>query len=307
MIQLIVSGRLPLNPLLKRHCLCDPDVLLELAQEASLAMCPVAELADRFSLILHDLRMAGAWKRTNRCRLKRTEAMLCAHISPRFRQDLVLLDVGASDGITTVEAARALRRVFDHNIQAYVADIHLWLLRYRRGPVVEYRASSGEPIMLRVGPFGVRLARSRRGSGETNTDPLACLYLRCERFRSQMMLDRSISLVNPLSRNEPGLMLLEFDCLRRDQSLVSRVSAVRASNVLNRGYFDQEQIHQAVGHLHAYLRDGGCLVISRNADEPTGETENGSVWIKEPDRFRWVEDFGSGSEVKAVVDEWRSG
>ena len=307
MIQLIISRKLPVNPLLRRRCLSNPDMLLDLSTEGIWSSSAPGEVAYRFSLILHDLRMAGAWKRTNQRRLKQTEEMICGHMSSRFRDNFVFLDIGASDGVTTVEAVRALRRqVPSQNVQAYIADVNLWLLRYRRGPVVEYRATNGEPIMVRVGRLGLRLAQSRRSASRADHNPLASFYLRRQRFRNTMRLETSISLVNPLSRNEPGLKIIELDCLRRNQSLIGQMSAVRASNILNLGYFEPQQIRDAVGHCHAYLQDGGCLVISRNADELSGEVENGSVWIKEPARFSWVADFGSGSEVRSLVNEWKT-
>lgn len=306
MIQLILSGRLPTAPQLKQHCLSNPDMLQELSERASVPDSAVEELADHFSLILHDLRMAGAWKRTNRRRLRQTEEMLCAYIVPRPGRDLVFLDVGASDGVTTVEAVRALRQAFGRDVRAYVADVNLWLLRYRRGPVIEYRASDGEPIMVRVGPIGLRLAKSRRPAAEPDASRLAQRYFRWNGFRDLMRLDARISLVSPLLKNEPGVAVVELDCLRRDPTLVDQISAIRASNILNLGYFERSLIREAVGHFHVYLQNSGCLVISRNVDGPTGETENGSVWIKEPTRFRWVADFGSGSEVKIIVDDWRS-
>jgi hypothetical protein len=160
--------------------------------------------------------------------------------------------------------------------------------------------------MVRVGSIGLRLAKSRRRAAEPDANRLAQRYLRCRQFRDVMRLDARISLVSPLSKDEPGLGVIELDCLRRDPTLVDQISAIRASNTLNLGYFEPSQIHEAVGHFHAYLRDSGCLVISRNVDGPTGETENGSVWIKEPTRFRWVADFGSGSEIKMIVDDWHS-
>src|SRR5712691_4606236 len=181
MIQIISSGPPPSNPLLKRHYLSDPNMLLELSERSDAG---AAEHAHRFSLILHDLRMAGAWKRTNRCRLRQTEDMLCAHLSGRFRDELVFLDIGASDGTTTVEALRALRRALGPNVRAFVADVNLWLLRYRRGPVVEYRATDGEPIMVRVGPFGLRLADQRGGGAHGNRDLLAKAYLGWQGLRN---------------------------------------------------------------------------------------------------------------------------
>jgi len=158
--------------------------------------------------------------------------------------------------------------------------------------------------MVRVGPFGLRLANKRRGATQVNGDILVKFYLRRQRLRDAMRFDTSISLVNPQSQSDPGLRIIELDCLCRDQSLVGKISAIRASNILNLGYFEPSQVREAIGHCHAYLRERGCLVISRNADEPSGETENGSVWIKEPARFRRAADFGSGSEVGTLVDGW---
>jgi hypothetical protein len=230
--------------------------------------------------------------------------MLCAHIDLRFHGNVVLLDVGASDGVTTVEVARTLRSALGDRVHCYIADINLWLFRYRKGPFVEYRARDGEPIMMRVGFLGLRLSKSRRGMNDSHDEFFIRQYLSYRSLRKSMVLDGSISLVNPISSAEPDIEAIEFDCLSRNDSLINCFSAVRASNVLNLGYFDIEQIQRAIGHLHSYVRDGGCLVISRNSDDINGETENGSVWIKEPDHFRWVEDFGSGSEVRELVDHW---
>jgi hypothetical protein len=261
------------------------------------------KLCDDFSNILYDLRMGGVWKRTGRRRLKQTEEMLCVHIPPDLRQDLAFLDVGASDGITTVEAVRALRRTFGGEVQALLTDLHLWLYRYRRGPVFEYRASDGEPVMARFGRLGIRLARHRQ-EVESPRNPLADLYLRNDRFRKTMHLDAHIPLVNPIAQFEPGIAIMELNCLVRDNRLSASIAAIRASNVLNLGYFSTCQLHTAVGNLHAYLRKRGCLVVSRNHDQRNGEFENGSVWVKDSECFRWVQDFGSGSEIKEIVDSW---
>jgi hypothetical protein len=302
-IQIIVSGALPgLRPL-RARCLADPDALLVIAQEVARSGPPTRELSDRFSLILHDLRMGGAWKRTNRGRLKRTEEMLCAHIPAELQQGVTFLDIGASDGVTTVEAVRALRRAFGGEVRAFLADRDVWLLRYRRGPIVEYRAADGEPIMVRLGRFGLRLAQHRR-LAQPESNRLARRYLKLIRFRKSMRLDARISLVNPVSCSEPGITTLELDCLVCNECLRGRVSAIRASNVLNLGYFASPQICEAVGHLYSYLREGGCLVVSRNDDQPGGEVENGSVWQREGHRFRWLQDFGSGSEIKSIVEGW---
>lgn len=303
--QIVLSGVLPARPALRSRCMADPDALLSIQNQEG-PWCYSKEGCDQFSLILHDLRMGGAWKRTNRGRLKRTEEMLCTHLRPKLPGTLTLLDIGASDGITTLEAVCALRRAFGVEVHALLADSNICLLRYRRGPIVEYRAADGEPIMVRCGRIGIRLAR-QRGEADASDNLLARAYLQLGRFRRSMQLDARISLVNPAVRRDPGITIMELDCLAFEETLKGTASAVRASNILNLGYFGLPQLRRAVSHIHAYLRDGGCLVISRNDGRPDDEFENGSVWLKEADRFRWLEDFGSGSEIKSVVNDWSPG
>jgi hypothetical protein len=229
--------------------------------------------------------------------------MLCTHLPPELRRKLNFLDIGASDGITTLDAVRTLRRAFGGEVQAFLADRNVWLLRYRRGPLVEYRAVDGEPIMARFGPLGIRLARQRR-LGENSRDPLARAYLRLARLRESMRLDARMSLVNPAAKSDPAIIVIEFDCGIYQESLKGTMSAVRASNVLNLGYFGLPELRRAVTNIHTYLREAGCLVISRNDDQLDSEVENGSVWVREGGRFRWLQDFGAGSEIRSVVDDW---
>ena len=282
--------------------MADPDALGDLLKRDD-AGPSADEVSDRFSLILHDLRMGGSWKRTNRGRLRRSEEMLCTHLPPELRRKLNFLDIGASDGITTLDAVRTLRRAFGGEVQAFLADRNVWLLRYRQGPLVEYRAVDGEPIMARLGPLGIRLARQRR-LAENSRDPLARAYLWLTRFRESMRLDARMSLVNPAAKSDPAIIVVEFDCCIYQESLKGTMSAVRASNVLNLGYFRLSELRRAVTNIHAYLREAGCLVISRNDDQPDSEVENGSVWLREGGRFRWLQDFGAGSEIRSVVDAW---
>jgi hypothetical protein len=252
--------------------MADPDVLVDLLKRDD-AGSSADEVSDRFSLILHDLRMGGSWKRTNRGRLRRTEEMLCTHLPPELRRKLNFLDIGASDGITTLDAVRTLRRAFGGEVQAFLADRNVWLLRYRQGPLVEYRAVDGEPIIARFGPLGIRLARQRR-LAKNSRDPLARAYLRLTRLRESMRLDARMSLVNPAAKSDPAIIIIEFDCCVYRESLKGTMSAVRASNVLNLGYFRLPDLRQAVTNIHAYLREAGCLVISRNDDQPERSEES---------------------------------
>jgi hypothetical protein len=193
---------------------------------------------------MHDLRTGGAWKRTSSGRLKETERVLIKYLTAAHGKQATLLDIGASNGITTWEAVRELRKHLGVEIKAVLADLYLYLLRFRRGPVIEYRTGDGEPVMVRVGRLGLRLAKHRRAVQEA-TDPLAALYFRMENFRNNMRLEARIPLIHPLTRAEAAITAVEMNCLERKTEFLNSLEAVRASNVLNNDYFTSDQIRTA--------------------------------------------------------------
>jgi chemotaxis methyl-accepting protein methylase len=301
MFQLIVHR--PLPPTRRAGRLTDPDLLLALAERVRCCDPGDQTCIDEFSLVLSDLRMGGTWKQTNRGRLTTAQDKICEYLVPRDGNATTVLDLGASEGLTTVELAAALRRRFHAHIRVLLADLNLWLLRYRSGPVYEYRASSGEPIMAKLGRLGLRLARQRHVQSQ-KPDPLVALYLGFQRFRSAMKQDEKIYLVHPLVERDPAISVVELDCLIRNDLLCDTVDAVRASNILNPGYFSVSQMNTALANIHSYLVEGGSLVVSRNLGTSSGDVENGSVWRKSGAVFRRIADFGSGSEIGSVVDSW---
>ncbi len=213
---------------------------------------------------------------------------------------LDVLDLGASDGITTVELLHALRRAGVVGARLRLADLTLTLHRYRAGALVEYRTARGEPVLARLGWLGLRLPRSpRRFDGPSTL--LARLYLKLGPVRRRLRETGTISLVNPAARSDSDLDASELDVLVRNDALSDGFDGIRASNVLNKENFSPDQLRRAIGNLHAYLREGGYLLISRSQIGPDGETERGSVWQRRGSRFIPVEGFGGGSELAEVV------
>jgi hypothetical protein len=285
------------------HGLVDPEFLEELASRADGPPSQLAATRDLFSAALSEMRIGGAWKKTHSGRLRGTEAVLCEYFSGKPKRGLLsMLDLGASDGITTLEVHNALRDRLACEIRVYLADKNLWLHRFRSGPLVEYRASDGEPILVRIRGVGLRLAKQRQ-TGDAG-DPLARLYLRLTGLRARLRPGGRILLTNPWVRRETSITPLEMNCLECDPRMVNSVDIVRASNLLQAAYFTPDQIRVALANLHAYLREHGCLVVSRNTSEKEDAHEQGSLWIKHHDRFERWRDFGGGSEISELVDEW---
>ncbi len=306
MIQWLVDTWPAKDPASKR-LLFNPESLAELAHRYGSGNGGASELSDQFSLALHDMRMGGTWKRTNRGRLARAEKALCNHLVRGTSGDVTVIDLGASDGVTTLDLLEALERCFgSNNTRVYLTDLNLWLLRYCKGPITEYRAADGEPVLARFGRFALRLS-SQRHNMQQGGDPLVRCYLACRALRRSMRFEGKIALVNPQVSQQRGIIVRELNCLVHAPSLVDVASAVRASNVLNRDYFSDVEVNLALTNIHSYLKDAGLFVVSRNVDAAGGEIENGSAWRKEARGFACVEDFGAGSEMRDVVDSWRLG
>ena len=256
--------------------------------------------ADPEDRVLHDIRVGGVWKRTGSARLENTLRVIDDYLRREPRESVNVLDLGASDGTTTIELVERLRKTY--RVTAWLADKYLWLDRFERGRVVEYRTTDGAPVMVRRGRLALRLPRSEH-RWHLLANLLASLYMR---YRPAMHPAGRISLMQPRINEYPDIHVIELDALRRNEELVGKMDVIRASNVLHREYFDERQIATAVGNLHDYLRDGGCMVISRNVDRGAQdrgaqEIECGSLWRKTPQGFVLESEFGGGSDIRSLV------
>jgi hypothetical protein len=305
MIRSLHPGPVPRDSWRRFVCHPDPDCLLGLAASFSEAgPADAARLSRDFSEVVSSIRIGRTHKLTRPNRLAGPTGALCDRLQSPARDTLQFLDVGASDGITTLEAVRMLEARLDRPVHACLIDPFVRLVRYRSGSTVEYRTPDQSPVMVRVGSIGLQLS-----SLDTARDPLSRSlgrwYLARTAARQSMPVDATISLVNPLVAADPSVTVLEWDVLRHNPALVDRFHAVRASNVLNHSYFSTEQIERALSHLHGYLRDGGLLLVSRSRVSGSGEVDHGSIWRKDGVRFAREHSFGAGAEIASLVDQFR--
>jgi hypothetical protein len=284
----------------------DPDSLVDLAARFNQGRsADAARLSREFSEVVSSIRVGRTHKLTRPNRLEAPTAALSDRLRPAPGAPLEFLDVGASDGITTLEAVRMFETRLGRPVRACLIDPFIRLIRYRAGSTVEYRTPDQSPVMVRVGPIGLQLS-----SLDTARDPLSrglgLWYLGRTSARESMQADASISLVNPLVAADPSVTVFEWDVLRHNPAFADRFHAVRASNVLNHSYFSSQQIGQALSNLHAYLIDGGSLLVSRSRVSGSGEVDHGSIWRKEGGRFVSEHTFGDGAEIAELVDQFAS-
>lgn len=223
--------------------------------------------------------------------------MLCKYLSDRSSRQIAFLDVGASDGGTTLDAVYAMRSGLGKEIQTCLIDRNLWLYRYRYGVLLEYRGEDGVPVILRIGPIALRLDKEHK-------DFLTKKYLTTfEPLRLRLTPAGRISLLNPLVMQAKEIHPEVANCLEYNPSFRERFDAVRASNILNHCYFDGASLRLAISHLFEYLQEDGVLLISRNRATGDGEVEIGTIWRKRSGRLIKLEDFGGGTDIKDILDE----
>jgi hypothetical protein len=293
MMHRLRAVRIPNTPSLCRT-LCQAD-LDRLAVEAGRLS------REEFNAVMQDLCVDGVWRRTRRGRLPETERRLIRHLLDPPRESYALLDLASSDGTTTLDLLDALRAATEAPVTICLTDRFLALERYRLGSLVEYRTPQGVPVTVRLGRRQLPDILHR---WDLAGHVLARSWVA---RRPAMRLDGTLSLLHPDVLAEPALVPRVLDCLRRDDSLVGTLDALRAANILNTGYFNRQQLTAAIACCHAYLRYGGVLVVVRCDGPPENETERGSLWRRTAEGFARLEDYGRGSEIADVVDAFRAG
>ena len=260
---------------------------------------------EEFNTVVQDLCMDGVWRWTRRGRLPETERRLARRVAEQPRESHTVLDLGSSDGTTALDLLDALRAVTQAPVTVWVTDRFLSLERFQRGPIVEYRTPQGSPVMVRRGRLAMRLPSSEF-PWDVVGNLLARLWLANTAWRRGMKPAGTLPLVHPDVLAEPALVLRVLDCLVRDESLVGTLDALRAANILNTCYFDDNQLRTAVACCHAYLREEGLFAVVRCEPPLSEEIECGTIWRKTAAGFERVEDYGRGSEIAAVVDDFRA-
>ena len=282
----------------------DPACLTSLAQRVTREEGgTVGSLSEDFSAVVSSVRVGVTHKLTGPERLGEVNRALSSRLKDFKEDSLEFADLGASDGITTLKTVGLLRELLQVPVRAWLIDLYVRLHRHQTGLVTEFRTPDGSPVIVSLGRLGLQLS-----SCATSRDPVSRLvgnwYLRRSAFRRAMLNRETISLIHPRVSAEPGITVLEWSALQRNPILVGRVDLARASNILNLSYFSPAQIETAVSHLHAYLREGGLLIVSHSLPTRGTEIEHGSIWRKQGERLVDREDFGRGSEVAELVDRY---
>jgi hypothetical protein len=208
---------------------------------------------------------------------------------------LELMDVAVSTGITSLEWSEQLAKAgIEHRLLC--GDSHVegaWLRLAGLGDVL-LDHDRREILFLEL--FG----RAVDPRGSTRKSALALPVLRAIvwlglRFRFPI---RHVDLVDPAVRSSPAVTVVRDDIFMRRPELGGRFHVLRAANILNRAYFDDEQLRAGVASLQKRVRPGGLLIVCRTHEDGTN---HGSIVRAAGEGWIVAARIGDGSEIEDLI------
>lgn len=227
---------------------------------------------------------------------------------------LKLMDVAVSSGISTLEWMRSLDRAgIEYDMVA--SDLTLYGQLISIGKRLHVLTdSSGYPLQFEVAGRAIP-----NPPGGRNTlryflplmiikTTLACVghSLRegCSRINEGESVKRRgvncrrVSLVTRGLRESARLRLVEEDILANNES-VRDLHALRAANILNKSYFDNDTLLSMLVNLRSRLAKSGLLIVCRTDDS---SANNGTVFkLNDAGNFEVLERIGEGSEIEELA------
>ncbi len=265
----------------------------------------------RSALFERIVDVRGAFKRTYPDRFSDFDGLLVAQWGPHGGGERAAqwLDVGVSDGTTSLPLIAAVDRMSQGRFTFTVTDLDGGYVRLSRGRAPERRViadASGSIVQIIVPPFLFTHRESRY------LFPLnRMLRPAAERFAGRLVADwRTGSAdvdVSEIHLLSPGMR----ERLAADRRVAFRAwdilepwtgetaGCVRAMNVLNPGYFDADQMKRAVRNLFAAVRDGGLLAMGSNED--AGTPVDGIICRRMGDRLVVLASSGRGFRAPAAL------
>ena len=235
-----------------------------------------------FSRAVSVLKFGATFKTTCGGRFPSTIAQLAAL---EFTEPPVVLDVGASDGSTSLDvmASLAFGKYFctDLNIECRVA---------RRGEWTYFFSSEGTPVVAASDSWVAY--NDRAGSMPAFSAAASAIFRRAPHLSDA----RRIELVNPALRRSLGERVLVRRYSALDRWDGQPCDIVIAANILNRTYFDDQQLARIVENLASALRPKGWLAFIDNRD-----IERSSLISVTPQGVRVHLRIGAGADVESLA------
>jgi hypothetical protein len=290
----------------------DPDKIATPTARAILLSGKTNSGPDEFAFFRSLKLRSGVTKTTFSDRMRDVDAWFIEYLSGDEVHEI--LDVGISSGITTVELCELLEsRNVKYRLTGMDSDLTAFLITFGedRSVLVD---SKGHPIHFEIDGRGFGYVR---GTNPKHFYDRAVLRLQSGfflnfRLRAELAsigetrnisgtTIRKIDLVSRKVKQNPSIDLLEDSIFGEGDR--RKYSVIRAANILNRSYFGEVQLADALRKLAGRLKPGGIMMVCRTNFE--GQNNATVFRLDEIGDFGIIGRFGNGSEIEEIVTKRR--
>ncbi len=239
----------------------------------------------------------GVYRTTSPRRLDDINAAASRYIAKHHLPRV--LDVGASSGVSSAEwSASVLDAGIEHDL--YVSDLAMWGLQTGfLGVSVLYEACE-KPSLLQVDVGGVAFPNSSGSFWRNRIFRAVNAMLPHKRIAAAA---QPVMLVGPSIRRYAAarrrVSFIQLNMFRISSSPEGApYQAIRAANVLNKGYFPDDELVVAYRNLLTILDDGGVLILARTVKDGSN---HGSIYVRSGKRLDCVAKIGGGYEADELL------
>lgn len=306
----------------------EPRTLLGRRRNVSLLL--LRELAldaavdpDEYDRLAGHARMPnGVWKLTHHGRLRHLDTAVIDELSRRYPPGapLVVCDVAASTGATSVDFFRALKGRYDTRFIASDLYRDLVAVRSRRWPLAVVFDGSGREVQYLAGKLVLPESPPESAAYPVNHAAKA-LVRRCFVPAARVAVSKvPLAGLAPFEMLDSGdYQIIKLPMLTKDalaaiaagdgfafeewnifESLPTRAHVVRAMNILTPEHFPDEMRATAIRNCVAATLPGGLFVIG-SSPSPNPSDVKATIYGVEPGQLTRVASLNGGSEVDAIV------
>ena len=238
---------------------------------------------------LQRLKIGTTYKTTDYDRFPQTTQLLA---ELPFEMPPVVLDVGASDGSTSLAVMKKLRFT-----RYYVTDLHIKAHVYPTHKGMFLSDMEARPWLYVNRCFVIH---NDLNGAEWPYNAIAARIFRTF-DASKPRAERGIYMINPELAAKRG------DRIRIEQYSIfdawahEKADLVIAANLLNRGYFTDDDLRAGLRNLRDAMHDGAVLAVVENRNTDAASIEQSSVFRRSGSRFLAEARIGAGSDIHELV------
>jgi SAM-dependent methyltransferase len=254
----------------------------------------------------------GILKYTHARRFDEFDELAISAVKANFPtgQDILVHDIGASDGRTSCGLYERLSRIYRERLDFWASDYapHVYVLKRAHSARRLIIDDHDNVLQIVTPPFVFIVVRPESKALYPLNHLMRCLattlyarpLLRASKAGAAEIERTTVELLCHEARafmaERNNFHFTQYDVLTAP---MARFDVIRAMNVLNHGYFSNAQLSAALGNIARSLNSGGLLITGSNTAQ--GTIVNGGVYRKHGARMEKLQASGTGSQVDDLI------